>query len=249
MVSYRYTGLGEPQWSSARVSVRASGGEIVESAASDVHSSMWDKAEPWRTFRWHRGQKHYSGCYWSTTESGFVVYESRLELAHLVRADFDPSVRRIVAQPFLVQIALDSKCRRHVPDYLLFTGDGLVIVDVKPRELLEKPKIAYTLAWMRDVGARMGCSFEVQSEPPAMERLNLRFVAGFRRSESVSAQVLEELRGCNLDGLTIGQAVSCVQHPPPRVRAALLHMVWRHELLIDLGRPMTSQTLITRVAP
>ena len=24
-------------------------------------------AAPWRTFRWHRGQKHYSGTYWSVT--------------------------------------------------------------------------------------------------------------------------------------------------------------------------------------
>uniref|UniRef100_UPI00188E9F09 TnsA-like heteromeric transposase endonuclease subunit n=1 Tax=Mycobacteroides abscessus TaxID=36809 RepID=UPI00188E9F09 len=222
MVSYRYTGLGEPQWSSARVSVRASGGEIVDSAASDVHSSMWDKAEPWRTFRWHRGQKHYSGCYWSTTESGFVVYELRLELVRLAGAECDPSVRRLVAQTFLVKIAVDSKCLRHVLDYLLFTGGGLVIVDVKPRDLREKPKIAYTLAWMRDVGARMGCSFEVQSEPSAVERLNLRFGAGCRLSESSAAQVLEGLSGCNVDRWTVGQWVLSVQPAPSWPRAARL---------------------------
>lgn len=28
--------------------------------------------------RWHKGQRHYSGTYWSATERGHVIYESRL---------------------------------------------------------------------------------------------------------------------------------------------------------------------------
>ncbi|MET7740308.1 hypothetical protein [Streptomyces sp. NPDC005385] len=35
---------------------------------------------------------HYSGDYASATTGGQVVYESRLELARLLLADFDPSV-------------------------------------------------------------------------------------------------------------------------------------------------------------
>jgi hypothetical protein len=52
-------------------------------------------AAPWRTFRWHKGQRHYSGTYWSATERDHVIYESRLELARLLFADFDTSVRCI----------------------------------------------------------------------------------------------------------------------------------------------------------
>ena len=57
---------------------------------------------PWRVFRWRQGQAHYSGWYWSATTGGHVVYESRLELARLLLADFDPQVTAIAAQPFLV---------------------------------------------------------------------------------------------------------------------------------------------------
>ena len=32
-------------------------------------------AMPWRTFRWHKGQKHYSGSWWTATEQGVVIYE------------------------------------------------------------------------------------------------------------------------------------------------------------------------------
>jgi hypothetical protein len=62
-----------------------------------------------------------------------VIYESRLELARLLFADFDPSVRHIVAQPFLLRAEVDGDLRRHIPDYLLFTDAGPVVVDVKPR--------------------------------------------------------------------------------------------------------------------
>ena len=57
-------------------------------------------------FRWHHGQAHYSGWYWSATTGGHVVYESRLELARLLLADFDPRVAAIAAQPFCVTASL-----------------------------------------------------------------------------------------------------------------------------------------------
>lgn len=58
------------------------------SANGEDMSRPWDEskaaalgqARPWRTFRWHRGQKHYSGTFWSSTERDHVIYESRLEL-------------------------------------------------------------------------------------------------------------------------------------------------------------------------
>ena len=37
-----------------------------------------------------------------------VIYESRLELSRLLFADFDPSVRAIVAQPFLLQTVVEE---------------------------------------------------------------------------------------------------------------------------------------------
>jgi hypothetical protein len=54
---------------------------------------------PWRRVRSRHGQAHYSGSYASATTGGFVVYESRLELARLLLADFDPQMEHIYAQP------------------------------------------------------------------------------------------------------------------------------------------------------
>ncbi len=68
--------------------------------SATVSADVLGRAVPWRRFRWRHGQKHFSGTYWADTVSGPVIYESRLELARLLIADFDRSMHRIVAQPF-----------------------------------------------------------------------------------------------------------------------------------------------------
>ena len=103
-------------------------------------------AAPWRTFRWRRGQKHYSGTYWSAKQNAHVVYESRFELARLLLADFDTAVSHIVSQPFLLVTSVEGKQRKHIPDHLLITNDGPVVVDVKPRRHLTKPVVVRTFA-------------------------------------------------------------------------------------------------------
>jgi hypothetical protein len=55
-----------------------------------------------------------------------------LELARLLFADFDASVNRIFAQPFLLKAGLKAGTRRHVPDFLLLSDAGPTVVDVKP---------------------------------------------------------------------------------------------------------------------
>jgi hypothetical protein len=42
------------------------------------------------------------------------MYESRLELARLLFADFDTSVKRIIAQPFLLRAQVEASVCRHV---------------------------------------------------------------------------------------------------------------------------------------
>src|ERR1700746_1443237 len=59
-------------------------GSELSSPWEDVSAARLQDAAPWRAFRWHRGQKHYSGSYWSATQRDHVIYESRLELAALL---------------------------------------------------------------------------------------------------------------------------------------------------------------------
>jgi hypothetical protein len=123
----------------ATVSFRTKSGVTEDESWTAVGSAVLSSTVPWRTFRWYKGQRHYSGMYWSATMRDHVVYESRLELSRLIFADFDQAVHRILAQPFLLKAKVDGKIRRHVPDYFLVTDRGPVVIDVKPEYLLVKP--------------------------------------------------------------------------------------------------------------
>ena len=61
-------------------------------------------------------------------------------------ADFDTSVKRIIAQPFLLSAQVEATVRRHVPDFLLLADTEPTVVDVKPRLQLSKTKVSFTLA-------------------------------------------------------------------------------------------------------
>lgn len=236
--------------SAASVSVRPEGRAAVEDRAwSEVSVELLASAVPWRTFRWFKGQKYYSGIYWSATTNDHVIYESRLELARLLFADFDPSVRHIVAQPFLLKAALEGKVRKHIPDYLLITGQGPVVVDVKPLRRVSQPEVAFTFDWTRRAVESRGWQYEVWSEPPPAELENIRFLAGYRRSWLFSTDLLDELRDADLDGVPLGQIASRFPgHAEPQVRSAVHHLLWTHDLLVDLDRPLDPSRVCRRSA-
>ncbi|WP_433625734.1 TnsA-like heteromeric transposase endonuclease subunit [Nocardia sp. CA-120079] len=235
---------------STKVSLRQPGGERVD-------RFLWDRltgdrvveAVPWRTFRWRNGQKHYSGTYWSATESGHVIYESRLELSCLLLADFDPMVKRIAAQPFLITTIVAGKQRRHIPDYLLLTNGGPIVVDVKPRERLAKPSVKSTFAWTRELVEGLGWRYQVSSEPDPVILENVRFLAGYRREWLFPTTLLNTLRNGVVDGITLAEACSVVADwPAPLVRSAILHLLWTQHFMVDPGQPLSSRLVLTRAA-
>lgn len=207
------------------------------------------RAAPWRTFRWHEGQKHYSGTFWSATENDFVVYESRLELSRLLFADFDRSVRHIVAQPFLLRTEVDGVLRRHVPDYLLFTDAGPVVVDVKPRHRVTRPRNVFTFAWTRRAVESRGWRYEVWSEPNPTELENVRFLAGYRRSWLFDQDVLDRLRAIDLDGAVLGAALGALPKVPDALaHSAVLHLLWQQYWQVDLTRPLCRGHVLRRAS-
>ncbi|EEN84890.1 TnsA-like heteromeric transposase endonuclease subunit [Rhodococcus qingshengii] len=213
---------------------------LDEVAVDDVVAST-----PWRTFRWYAGQQHYSGTYWAATESDHVIYESRLELARLLFADFDVGVQRIAAQPFLLSCSVGGKERRHIPDYLLLTNAGPVIVDVKPRRQLASKTVAFTFEWTRSVLTARGWRYEVWSEPPPIELENVRFLAGYRRAWFFDPDVLAAVRSAVWEGIRIEEALSAVSaYPAPSVRAALFHLLWRQEFSVDMTQRLTTASVL-----
>ncbi|WP_434481460.1 TnsA-like heteromeric transposase endonuclease subunit [Streptomyces sp. NBC_01281] len=210
-------------------------------AWSATTAEHFQSVAPWRTFRWHYGQKHYSGTYWSSTMRAHVIYESRLELTRLLYADFDPDVTAIYAQPFLLSASVDGNLGRHVPDFLLLRGKRPpLVVDVKPSHLLTRPKIASALGWAQEALANRGWDFEVWCEPPQAELENLRFLAGYRRDWLFEDDLLTEIRAANLHGMTLGEVFKAFPGWPGwKVRATVLQLLWCQHFVTDLSTPLT----------
>ncbi|MGI8309061.1 TnsA-like heteromeric transposase endonuclease subunit [Saccharopolyspora hattusasensis] len=122
----------------ARVRYRRCDGEFLHTTLDRVVVDDIASGLPVREFRWYKGRRHYSGWYYSSTVEGLVAYESRLELARIMLADFDRDVIALAAQPFQLVGPDGARIRRHVPDNLLVNADGSVmVVDVKAPSKVE----------------------------------------------------------------------------------------------------------------
>lgn len=241
--------LRKLDYPAASLQIRVQNGDVVEVPAHRPTYDLLRSALPFRTFRWYYGQRHYSGSYWSATMSAHVIYESRLELSRLLIADFDQSVKFIVAQPFLIRSEVQGVVRRHIPDYLLLTDADPVLVDVKPREQVTDTKVAETFEWVQRVIESLGWRFEIASEQTPVLLDNVRFLAGYRRPQSINEAALRALRATQFDNVTFGDAVRNGIGAEPLVRAALLHMLWTHEVSTDLLKVLSSRSILNpRVA-
>lgn len=232
-------------------SVRYDDGSVREFALDWLRLADFRDSVPWRQVRSLHGQDHYSGSYASATMGGFVVYESRLEMARLLLADFDPQVRRIYAQPFLLVARIDGRVRRHVPDFLLVSVAGTArLVNVKPAARLQDPKVAGALAWPGALAERHGWEYEVWSAADVAVLENVRFLAGYRRPGVVPAEEVERAWECVRDGEQLADAELRVAGDRLRheARPALLALLWSGRLVTDLTRPLSGESVLRRSA-
>ncbi len=235
--------------SASVVRIRKSEGLVDVVPLEDVRLRMFDAAVPWRVFRWYKKQAHFSGSYWSATMDAPVGYESRLEYANLLLADFDTNVEWILSQPFLLDGDDHGKHRRHIPDYLIAGPDQSVcVLDVKPAEKLSLPKVRDSLAWSRRVIEAHGWEYRVQSEPDPTLFTNVQFLAGYRRPfQFPDAEVGAAVRELSVPQ-TFGEAVRAVTPIAGGVRFArslVLHLLWSQRLRTDLTiRPLSTTNLL-----
>jgi hypothetical protein len=238
-----------PVCETVQISVRAVDGSESTLSWPAMSAERLSSASPWRTFRWYKGQRHFPGLYWSATMADHVIYESRLELARLLYADFDQAVHSIAAQPFLLTAQVAGQLRRHIPDYLLVTGAGPVVVDVKQQRHLSKEKIAFTLAWCQAAVEGRGWAYEIWTEPPEAELANLRLLAGYRRSWLFDPRLLGALIAADLAGACLRDVPAAMADWPRRlVWAHLLHLIWAHAYSVDLATVLSGDHMLSRAA-
>lgn len=202
---------------------------------------------PVRDFRWYKGRRHYSGWYWSATGRRLVAYESRLELARLMLADFDPVVTAIAAQPFRLAGPGGSGTRRHVPDILLTGADGTVtVVDVKAPGKRGDPEVRAVMEWTRQVARLRGWEFEEWYGAAPELLANVSFLAGYRREAVIEQRLIPAvLEAAGGDGASIAEIerLAC-DVPAVLVRPVVLHLLWAGALVTDMSRPLGGVSVV-----
>jgi hypothetical protein len=215
-------------------------GQVVETCWAEMDYRTVVAGRPWRTFPWYLGQRNYSGRYWSATERTLVGYESLLELSRLILADFDPAVKRIASQPFHLVIRKSGVQRRRTPDYLLVRDGKPVVVDVKTSKDLAKEDVIRLLELTREVVQLRGWDYEIACEPEKVFFANVRFLAGYRRDWLFAPDVLAEIRSAvaREPQQRICDVIERVGRPKAIAVAGLMHLLWRHELRVDLAKAL-----------
>ena len=148
-----------------------------------------------------------------------MAYESRLELARILLADFDPAVVAIAAQPFHLSGRDAGRSRSHVPDLLLQDASGLVtVVDVKPEQRVGRPEVQAVFRWTEELVTTHGWAFEVWSEADPVALENVRFPDGYRRPGTIEQRLLPQLmEASEQDGTVEGLELALRSHAPVSV--------------------------------
>ena len=220
-------------------------GNEVTSPLSGVDLDAVVAGRPVRRFPSYKNQGNYPGWLWSVTMGRLIGYESLLERDRLWLADFDPTVLGIASQPLWMSGRDGSVLRRHVPDFLLKTEIGFVVVDVKPEKMLTDREVVAALGWAGRVCAARGWRFEIWSGADPVLLRNVRFLAAGRRPESVDAEALGSVAEALRPGMSIAEAEAAREVEPGVARAAVLALLWHGLWVTDLTQPLSPSSILT----
>lgn len=240
------SGRGHPV-GEVQLRYRRTDGEFADTTLERVVVDDLVAGLPVREFRWYRGRRHYSGWYWSSTMGGLVAYESRLELARVMLADYDRNVVAIAAQPFQLTGSNGRRLRRHVPDFLLMSPAGEVtVVDVKAADQAADPSVRAVFAWTSELAGRRGWGFEVWSGADRRLLDNIAFLAGYRRQAVIATSLIPAVlaAACTQQSIHAIEHALSGEHPPALTRPVVMHLLWTGRLEADLASPLSASTAV-----
>jgi hypothetical protein len=209
-----------------------------------VHIAF-ETCHPIRTFSSHATQKHTPGLFWSATTGTHIPYESHLERAWLLEADYDRNVVGISTQPFTIDHLEADKCWRHTPDIFLRHVDGTGHVrDVKAEAMLNEPDVTLQAERTEALCGEIGWSYDMVGAPDKQRVRNLEWLAAYRRHHHADLGLTDQIVHLCRNPLTVEQ-VAAATRAPEAATAALFHLAWQQRITFNLRAPLTSGTLFT----
>ncbi|WRZ91548.1 TnsA-like heteromeric transposase endonuclease subunit [Streptomyces sp. NBC_01007] len=212
-------------------------------AAAAVEVSFED-ALPARRFSSYAGQRHTPGKYWAASTDRVLGYESFLESKWMKLLDFDAEVAAFSAQPFLIEGEDDEGLWVHTPDLFVRRHDGsALVVDVKHDKRIEVPAVVRQARRTEELCARIGWDYAMVGEPAPLRWATVSWLAGYRRPLRAGQPLVDPLLRLAHEPVAIGRLVS-FQPVPELARSVVYHLLWHHELVFDLNRPLRDHTLV-----
>jgi hypothetical protein len=209
----------------------------------------FESVRPVRAFPSYRGQRSFSGRWWSATTGRHVGFESWLERDHLMLLDRDPVVVGIASQPFgLSWVEEGGRRRRHVPDYFARLADGSgLVVDVRPDEQIEA-RDAAAFAATAQACAAVGWQYRRVGGLDAVVVANLRWLAGYRHRRCRDTVVADALVGEFGEPRPLAEGAAAAGDRLC-VLSTLFHLLWAGVLHAELGSaPLSGSTVVTAAA-
>lgn len=211
-----------------------------QAAPLDVIREPFEDTDPVRSFASYRQKRNFEGKLWLASTGRHVPFESFWERAFLAMVDRAGDVTGVGSQPMLIRWR--SPKESHVPDYFVRHHDGTgLLVDVRPEHLIE-PVDAAKFERTRRLAAALGWSYLVFKDLPGAMEFNLRFLMRYRDPawlEGVDPESLRFTGAMTLDVLRrrlSGMARSEL--------GAAYALIWRGIAEADLGRPLSSSTIV-----
>ncbi len=215
--------------------------DLAEAEAEIVRS------RPVRRFTWRTGQWHRPGLEYLVSTGRHHGFESFEEESLLLVADFAADLTEALSQPFRLRFESTAGSMEHTPDFLLLTGTGPWLVDVRPGDRI-RPEDALKFAAAAEAALAAGWRYSVvsgwrENVPELVDALS----AG-RRQLSDPIGLQGELLGAVAAGpLNFGDLVGRCSVPAV-ARAHAVHLMWHRRLGIDVSAPLTDTSPV-RLAP
>ena len=209
----------------------------------------FEDALPAREFLSYHGQRHFPGLWWLATTGRHVGYESWLERDHVMTLDFDRVVTGVSSQPFTLSWGGRGRRVSHTPDYFARLADGSgVVVDVRPADRVgprDAVKFEATAAACALVG---NWSFRLVHSWSRCWQPTSGGCRGYRHPRHGDPDLGPLLRRVFAGGAALVAGVSEVADPL-RGLPVLFHLLWRGDLVTDMGVPLGDGTWVSGREP
>ena len=177
-----------------------------------------------------------------------IQFESLVELDYLYLLDYDPDVKQFEEQPVTIQYLWEEKSLRYTPDFLVVRHECTNLVECKPDRFVHSEenqrKFKAAEKWCAETGWKFSVvtSNEIRS---GFRLQNVKFLTRFARYQPdvvVRSRIYDYFLRTDQPLTVINLAQRISEHNLAIGIAAIFHLVFHHELLVNLDQASVTET-------